>query len=50
MLQQISTYPILKNKDQTDLIKSIELVTNDLPNFVYKQLTQQISTENATNF
>jgi integrase/recombinase XerD len=37
----------LKNKDQTDLIKSIELVTNDLPNFVYKQLTQQISTENA---
>ena len=37
----------MRNKDQTDLIESIELVTNGLPKFAYKQLTQQISTENA---
>jgi hypothetical protein len=37
----------LRSKDQTDLIESIKLVTNGLPKFAYKQLTQQISTENA---
>ena len=37
----------MKNNDQTYLIKIIELVTNGLPKFAYKQLTQQISTENA---
>jgi integrase len=33
--------------DQTDLIKSIEYIANGLPRFIYKKLTQQISTENA---
>jgi integrase len=37
----------LRNKDQTNLIESIKLVTNDLPKFAYKHLTQQISIENA---
>ena len=37
----------MRSKDQTDLIESIKLVTNGLPKFAYKQLTQQISTENA---
>ena len=37
----------MKNKDQTDLIESIENITNGLPKFAYKQLTQQISRENA---
>jgi hypothetical protein len=40
----------LRNKAQTDLIESIKHitnVTNGLPKFAYKQLTQQISTENA---
>ena len=36
----------LRTKDQTDLIESINHITNDLPRFVYKQLSQ-ISTENA---
>ena len=33
--------------NRTDLIESINRLTDDLPGFVYKQLTQQISTENA---
>lgn len=37
----------MRNKDQTDLIESINQNTNGLPKFAYKQLTQQISTENA---
>jgi hypothetical protein len=37
----------LRNKDQTDPIESIEHITNGLPKFAYKQLTQQISRENA---
>lgn len=37
----------MTDKDQTDLIESIEHVTNGLPKFAYKQLTQQISRENA---
>jgi hypothetical protein len=37
----------LRIKDQADLIESIGRVTNGLPKFVYRQLTQQISTENA---
>jgi integrase len=37
----------LRIKDQADFIKSIECVTNGLPKFVYKQLTQQILRENA---
>ena len=36
----------LRTKDQTELIESINHITNDLPRFVYKQLSQ-ISTENA---
>jgi hypothetical protein len=42
-----STYSVLRNKDQTDLIESINQNTNGLPKFAYKQLIQQISTENA---
>ena len=38
---------MLRNKDQTDLIESINHLTNGLPKFAYKQLTEQISTENA---
>jgi site-specific recombinase XerD len=37
----------LRNKENTDLIESIEHITNGLPKFAYKQLTQQISRENA---
>jgi integrase/recombinase XerD len=37
----------LKIKDQADLIKSIEHITDRLPKFVYKQLTQQVLKENA---
>jgi hypothetical protein len=37
----------LRSKDETDLIESIEHITNDLPKFAYKQLTHQISRENA---
>ena len=35
------------SKDETDLIERIEHITNDLPKFAYKQLTHQISRENA---
>jgi integrase/recombinase XerD len=38
---------VLRNKDQIDLIESINHITNGLPRFACKQLTQQISTENA---
>jgi integrase/recombinase XerD len=38
---------VLRNKDQIDLIKSINHITNGLPRFACKQLTQQISPENA---
>jgi integrase/recombinase XerD len=38
---------VLRNKDQTNLLESIDHITNGLPRFAYKQLTQQISTENA---
>jgi integrase/recombinase XerD len=37
----------LTNKDQADLIESINHNINGLPRSIYKQLTQQISTENA---
>ena len=36
----------MENKDQIDLIENIKYITNGLPKFAYKQLTQ-ISTENA---
>jgi integrase/recombinase XerD len=38
---------VLRNKDQTDLIGSINHIANGLPRFVYQQLTEQISPENA---
>ena len=38
---------MLRNKDQVDLIESINHNINGLPRSTYKQLTQQISTENA---
>lgn len=37
----------MENIKQTDLTEIINRNTNGLPRFVYKQLTQQISTENA---
>ncbi len=36
------------NKDGADLIESIENITNSIPKFVYKQLAQYISRENAS--
>ena len=37
----------MKNNNQIDLLERIEHITNDLPTFASKQLTQHISTENA---
>jgi integrase/recombinase XerD len=37
----------LINKEKTDLIESIDHIASGLPEFVCKQLVQQISTENA---
>jgi hypothetical protein len=38
---------VLRDKDRTDLFKSIQDITNSLHKFVFKQFTEQISTENA---
>ena len=37
----------MKNNNQIDLLERIEHITNGLPTFASKQLTQHISTENA---
>ena len=38
---------MLRNKSQTGFLESINHITNGLPKFAYKQLTEQISIENA---
>ena len=38
---------MFRNKYQSDLLEGINHITNGLPKFAYKQLTEQISTENA---
>ncbi len=49
MLLNILQYGIgnMEIINHTDLTESINRITNGLPRFVYNQLTQQISTENA---